>query len=219
MSPDRLLSWLPWLVLVLPLAGFTALCLLGDRIRRDKEDTGAGVLACSTVFLAFVAAVACAVMFQRVEAGRAREMAGHDQRLRSLGVTDESRRDVQEALAEPLYVNPHLMVASGVARGALGLPLLTSDGTETLDWIRVGDFRVPFSLLIDPLSLVMMLVVTGVGFLIHLYSLGYMAHDEERVRYFSYLNLFTFFMLLLVLGGNLPLLFVGWRAWAGARTC
>jgi NADH-quinone oxidoreductase subunit L len=57
----------------------------------------------------------------------------------------------------------------------------------------------------------MILVVTGVGSLIHIYSVGYMAHDEERVRYFSYLNLFTFFMLLLVLGGSLPLLFVGWE--------
>ena len=67
----------------------------------------------------------------------------------------------------------------------------------------------PFSLLVDPLSCLMTLVVTGVGSLIHIYSLGYMAHDEEKVRYFSYLNLFTFFMLLLVLGGNLPLMFVG----------
>src|SRR4029450_12295099 len=63
---------------------------------------------------------------------------------------------------------------------------------------------------------VMMLVVTGVGSLIHIYSLGYMAEDKERVRYFSYLNLFTFFMLMLVLGGNLPLLFVGW---AGVGLC
>ena len=57
----------------------------------------------------------------------------------------------------------------------------------------------------------MMLVVTGIGSLIHVYSIGYMAHDEERVRFFSYLNLFTFFMLLLVMGGSLPLLFVGWE--------
>jgi NADH-quinone oxidoreductase subunit L len=70
---------------------------------------------------------------------------------------------------------------------------------------------VPFALLIDPLSVLMMLVVTGVGSLIHIYSLGYMAHDEERVRYFSYLNLFTFFMLVLVMGGSLPLMFVGWE--------
>jgi len=58
---------------------------------------------------------------------------------------------------------------------------------------------------------VVVLVLTGIGSLIHIYSVGYMAHDPERVRYFSYLNLFTFFMLLLVLGGNLPLLFVGWE--------
>ena len=82
---------------------------------------------------------------------------------------------------------------------------------EPSTWIEAGGFRVPFSLLLDPLSAVMILVVTGVGSLIHIYSLGYMAHDEERVRYFSYLNLFTFFMLLLVLGGSLPLMFVGWE--------
>jgi NADH-quinone oxidoreductase subunit L len=79
------------------------------------------------------------------------------------------------------------------------------------EWIEVGDFRVQASLLLDNLSAVMILVVTGVGSLIHIYSVGYMAHDPEKVRYFSYLNLFTFFMLLLVLGGNLPLLFVGWE--------
>jgi len=79
------------------------------------------------------------------------------------------------------------------------------------EWIEAASFRVPLSLLIDPLSCVMMLVVTGIGSLIHIYSVGYMAHDEERVRFFSYLNLFTFFMLLLVMGGSLPLLFVGWE--------
>ena len=80
-----------------------------------------------------------------------------------------------------------------------------------LPWISVGGLEIPFALLLDPLSSLLTLVVTGVGSLIHVYSLGYMAHDEDRVRYFSYLNLFTFFMLLLVLGGNLPLMFVGWE--------
>ena len=79
------------------------------------------------------------------------------------------------------------------------------------DWIAAGSFRVQANLLLDNLSSVMVLVVTGVGSLIHIYSVGYMAHDEDRVRYFSYLNLFMFFMLLLVLGGNLPLMFVGWE--------
>ena len=79
------------------------------------------------------------------------------------------------------------------------------------EWIEAGPFRVQMNLLLDNLSSVMVLVVTGVGSLIHIYSVGYMSHDADRVRYFSYLNLFTFFMLLLVLGGNLPLLFVGWE--------
>ena len=79
------------------------------------------------------------------------------------------------------------------------------------EWIEAGSFRVQANLLIDNLSSVMVLVVTGVGSLIHVYSVGYMAHDEDKVRYFSYLNLFTFFMLLLVLGGSLPLMFVGWE--------
>ena len=79
------------------------------------------------------------------------------------------------------------------------------------EWIEAGPFRVQMNLLIDNLSSVMVLVVTGVGSLIHLYSVGYMSHEPDKVRYFSYLNLFTFFMLLLVLGGNMPLLFVGWE--------
>ena len=79
------------------------------------------------------------------------------------------------------------------------------------EWIAAGSFRVQMNLLVDNLSSVMVLVVTGVGSLIHIYSVGYMSHDPDRVRYFSYLNLFTFFMLLLVLGGNLPLMFVGWE--------
>jgi NADH-quinone oxidoreductase subunit L len=82
---------------------------------------------------------------------------------------------------------------------------------KAFDWIAVGNLTVPFSLLLDPLSSVMILVVSGIGSLIHIYSLGYMSHDEERVRYFSYLNLFLFFMLLLVLGGSLPVMFVGWE--------
>jgi NADH-quinone oxidoreductase subunit L len=97
----------------------------------------------------------------------------------------------------------------GLVGGAGGLRF--SQPYLGFEWIEVGAFRVPMSLLIDPLSAVMMLVVTGVGSLIHVYSLGYMAHDPDRVRFFSYLNLFTFFMLLLVMGGSLPLLFVGWE--------
>lgn len=78
-------------------------------------------------------------------------------------------------------------------------------------WIDSDPFKVEFSLQVDALTAVMLLIVTGVGFLIHVYSLGYMAHDEGMVRYFAYLNLFIFFMLLLVMADNLLLLFVGWE--------
>jgi len=78
-------------------------------------------------------------------------------------------------------------------------------------WIAIGGLRADFSFFLDPLSLVMLLVVTGVGFLIHIYSVGYMAHEEGYARYFSFLNLFLFFMTVLVLAGNVLLMFVGWE--------
>jgi NADH-quinone oxidoreductase subunit L len=78
-------------------------------------------------------------------------------------------------------------------------------------WIESGDLSVACAFYVDRLSLVMLLVVTGVGMLIHFYSIGYMAHDPGYYRFFAYLNLFTFFMLVLVLAANYPLLFVGWE--------
>jgi NADH-quinone oxidoreductase subunit L len=158
---DRLLQILPFVILLLPLGGFTVLALFGDWIRRDREETGAGILACTTVLTALGLAAWTAV------------------RLMALDPKPPGVR----------FSQPYL----------------------GFDWMDAGGFHVPISLLVDPLSAVMMLVVTGVGGIIHVYSLGYMAKDEERVSYFSYLNLFTFFMLLLVLGGSLPLLFVGWE--------
>src|SRR6516164_1691051 len=82
---------------------------------------------------------------------------------------------------------------------------------EFFDWIVAGTFRAGFDLQFDELTVVMVLVVTGVGFLIHIYSTGYMAHEEGYYRFFSYLNLFMFFMLTLVLAANFALLFVGWE--------
>ena len=78
-------------------------------------------------------------------------------------------------------------------------------------WIQSGSFEVPFGFLLDPLSAVMILVVTGVGFLIHVYSTGYMHDDDGFARYFLFLNLFVFAMLLLVLGNSYLLLFIGWE--------
>jgi NADH-quinone oxidoreductase subunit L len=78
-------------------------------------------------------------------------------------------------------------------------------------WITAGTFRAGFDLQVDQLTVVMVMVVTGVGWLIHIYSTGYMAHEGGYYRFFSYLNLFMFFMLILVLAANYVLLFVGWE--------
>ncbi|UHG91187.1 NADH-quinone oxidoreductase subunit L [Spirosoma oryzicola] len=79
------------------------------------------------------------------------------------------------------------------------------------DWISVGDLHINFSFQIDQLSLLMLLVVTGVGTLIHLYSIGYMSHDEGFGKFMAFLNLFVFFMLLLVMGSNYVIMFIGWE--------
>ncbi len=94
---------------------------------------------------------------------------------------------------------------AGLAEAAI--PHIESYAT----WFRAGDFSVPFAFQLDQLSLVMILVVTGVGFLIHIYSAGYMEHEGGYYRYFAYLNLFMFFMLTLVLADNYLLMFVGWE--------
>ncbi len=169
---DNPLVVLPWLILLLPLAGFTVLCLFGDAIKRDKEENGAGYIACAMIVGSFAISVFVVTKLLALPG-----TSGADAALR--------------------FFQPNLGKQGSYADGLL--------------WIDAGGFQIPFSLLLDPLSAVMVLTVTGVGSLIHIYSLGYMAHDPERVRYFSYLNLFSFFMLLLVLGGNLPLLFVGWE--------
>jgi NADH-quinone oxidoreductase subunit L len=78
-------------------------------------------------------------------------------------------------------------------------------------WITAGIFKVDFSLQVDQLTVVMLFVVTFVSLLVHIYSTGYMAHEEGYYRFFSYLNLFVFFMLTLVLASNVVLMFVGWE--------
>src|ERR1700735_5081529 len=78
-------------------------------------------------------------------------------------------------------------------------------------WIPVGGFRVSAGLLLDPLSMSFVLLITGVGSLIHIYSVGYMAHDTDRRRFFGYLNLFIAAMLLLVLSDNYLGLYAGWE--------
>ncbi|HSL71632.1 MAG TPA: NADH-quinone oxidoreductase subunit L, partial [Longimicrobiales bacterium] len=82
---------------------------------------------------------------------------------------------------------------------------------EYWSWLPVGTLQVAAALQLDQLSMLMTLIVTGVGFLIHMFSIGYMHEDAGYARYFAYLNLFVFFMLVLVLGANYPVMFVGWE--------
>ena len=108
-------------------------------------------------------------------------------------------------------------VAGAFAAAVVAFVLMLGDAPEqrsqlstAFTWLSAGTFHAGFSILLDPLSLVMMMVVTGVGSLIVLYSIGYMHGDNEERRYFGYMALFVFSMLMLVQGGNLLLMLVGW---------
>lgn len=79
------------------------------------------------------------------------------------------------------------------------------------DWIEVSNFKIKFAFLLDQLSILWLLFVTGIGSLIHLYSISYMHDDENRHKFFAYLNLFIFFMITLVIGSNLLIMFIGWE--------
>ena len=82
---------------------------------------------------------------------------------------------------------------------------------DFFSWMSVDAFNIDFGFVVDPISAIMILIITGVGSLIHLFSIGYMSHDARPAKYFAYLNLFLFNMLLLVLGENLLMMFVGWE--------
>ena len=112
------------------------------------------------------------------------------------------------ALLAPLAALGLVLNAALAATSGLAFPY-----TETcpIGWINAGTLHIDFSFVLDQLSLVMLLVVTGVGFLIHIYSVGYMAHEDAYWRFFAYMNLFMFFMTILVLAGNALLMFVGWE--------
>src|SRR5579884_1430562 len=114
-------------------------------------------------------------------------------------------------VAGPLAIFAAFAVALWAFAALIRMPHGSALAVTLWPWIEAGSFRVDFALRMDALSAVMTLVVSGVGALIHLYSVGYMAHDEDYARYFAYMNLFTLSMLILVLADNLLLMFVGWE--------
>ncbi len=100
-----------------------------------------------------------------------------------------------------------IAVVTGLSGAAHEAPFII----QLWSWMPVGDLQLDIAFQVDQLSAVMLLVVTGVGSLIHIFSVGYMRTDEGYARYFAYLNLFVFFMLVLVLGSSFPVLFIGWE--------
>ena len=135
---------------------------------------------------------------------------------------DDAHADVDHHAVRHKYATLVSLIGPGVLIAAFGLALAifaAMTGVEMhvpyvqtlFSWMPVGDMRIDAALQLDPLSMVMVLIITGVGALIHVFSIGYMQDDPGYPRYFAYLNLFVFFMLVLVLGANYPLLFVGWE--------
>jgi NADH-quinone oxidoreductase subunit L len=114
------------------------------------------------------------------------------------------------------WIGPGTILASFVISGWLFVSWLShhlaiSTSHPLFTWFSSGNLSVSFGFLLDPLSLLMMLIVTGVGFLIHVYSIGYMKEDPGYARFFAFMNLFVFFMLLLVMADNYLVLFIGWE--------
>ncbi|MEX1259116.1 MAG: NADH-quinone oxidoreductase subunit L [Gemmatimonadota bacterium] len=149
--------------------------------------------------------------------------AGGDARGEDPGASDHAKpgdeaRGEGRALTHvlPTWIGPGLI---GAAFLLTALNFLRMAGAETHEpvirsywtWMATGSFTVEVALQLDALSMIMMSVITGVGFLIHVFSVGYMREDPGYARYFAYLNLFVFFMLVLVMGASFPVMFVGWE--------
>ncbi len=139
------------------------------------------------------------------------------------GHADHGHHDHHNAARIPGWIASAMVIGAFVLTLAtffslLGQPARTAAGENGRffdvtywSWMAVGNFSVPFGFLIDQLSIVMMLLVTGVGSLIHIYAIGYMSHDQRPTRFFVYLNLFIVAMLMLVMGNNFLMLFLGWE--------
>ncbi len=162
-------------------------------------------------------------MLGAAKVGPADPSAGHDSDDHGHGAAHgHDAHDAHHAPTRHKYAAITSLVGPGVLVAAFGLAVACFFAMRSVDmerpflltlfqWMPVGDLNLTASFLLDPLSMVMVLVITGVGMLIHIFSVGYMQDDPGYPRYFAYLNLFVFFMLVLVLGGSYPLLFVGWE--------
>src|ERR1700688_4379307 len=121
-------------------------------------------------------------------------------------------RRFSKSLVNTVAIGSVVLAFAWVLRVIAGMGFVnTPIGDHYFTWIQSGALNIGCDMAVDRLTIVMLLVVTGIGSLIHVYSIGYMAHEGGYYRFFAYLNLFMFFMLVLVLGANFLLLFVGWE--------
>jgi NADH-quinone oxidoreductase subunit L len=187
-----------WLLPVLPLAGFVVnglLSLNSARLGPDDPNTpdhpphSAGAAEASAVSHA-------------EQSGAAGDDHHAIKRHRWAGVT---------SIVGPGVLIVSFLLALGIWQAMAGAHMDAPFVQRYFSWMPVGDLQIDAALQLDQLSMMMILIVTGVGALIHVFSVGYMQDDPGYPRYFAYLNLFVFFMLVLVLGANYPVLFVGWE--------
>ena len=146
---------------------------------------------------------------------------GHDDQhavaSQSSHATDDSHAHGPPKFASLVtIIGPGVLLVSFLLAAAMffamrGVDMSTPFVQRYWSWMPVGALKVDFAFQLDQLSMVMVLIITGVGTLIHIFSVGYMREDPGYARFFAYLNLFVFFMLILVLGANYPILFVGWE--------
>src|SRR5437868_4385096 len=126
-----------------------------------------------------------------------------------LGIA-QGRRVMGIAAVAPIAIA--FVLGLTITFGLIGeAPALRTHVATLYDWITIQSIRIPFEALIDPLSMTMVLIITGIGALIHLYATGYMGEERDYSRFFTYLNLFISCMLILVLANNLVLMFIGWE--------
>jgi NADH-quinone oxidoreductase subunit L len=150
---------------------------------------------------------------------------GHDDAALGAGITeqpDHAHGDDTHVVARPKYsgivslIGPGVILLSFLLAAAIFVAMNGVDMSAPFiqkywSWMPVGDLQLDFAFQLDQLSMVMVLIVTGVSTLIHVFSIGYMRDDPGFARFFSYLNLFVFFMLVLVLANNYALMYVGWE--------
>ncbi len=188
-------AWM-WLLPILPLIGFIVngwLSLAGSaHIGPEDPDMGHGAHD------------------ENAPHGPTNQQAGHAH-------GDDSHAHTRPKFAALVsIVGAGVLVVSFILAAAIFFAMRSVDMSTPFiqtywSWMPVADLHVNIAFQLDQLSMLMILIITGVGALIHIFSVGYMADDPGYARYFSYLNLFVFFMLLLVMGANYPVLFIGWE--------